>query len=125
MADAIKEEVTTNVIKKSQPKSSEVIIASKGETLFYETVTGRYFKSDIEVVRRIINELNKDLLSDMTITLNELFYSLNLDPTSVGDYLGWVIDDGLLEISLTSHLDTNDNPCVAINYDRTPTPINM
>ena len=124
-ADAIKEEVTTKVIKKSQPKSSEVIIASKGETLFYETVTGRYFKSDIEAVRRIINELNKDLMTDMTITLNELFYNLNLAPTSVGDELGWVIDDGLLEISLTSHLDSNDNPCVAINYDRTPTSINV
>ena len=123
-ADAIKDEVTTNVIKKSQPKSSEVIIASKGETLFYETVTGRYFKSDIEMVRRTINELNKDMMSNMTMTLNELFYNLNLDPTSVGDELGWVIDDGLLEISLTSHLDSNDAPCVAINYDRTPSAIN-
>ena len=99
----------------------EIIITGSGNTLCLDSISGRYFYSDIERIRKIENFLNKRLLDDMYITLNEVYYELGLDEIKIGDALGWDINKGLIELSFSSQLAQDDTPCLVIGYRNPPT----
>lgn len=113
-------EVRDNIIKdkieKNPVTTSEVIITDKGETLCYDLLLDKYFKSDIESIRRAINILNNRMINDMYVSLSELYDELNLKHTSMSDRLGWNIDQGLIEISFSSQIAEDGRPCIVLNY---------
>lgn len=111
----IRDEIKDARIKQHIVEDKEVLFTGDGEVLCYDVLTGRYFKSDIETIRQSINELNRDLMSDMWISLNELYYKLGLPGTKLGDEMGFDIDKGLIEVDYSSHLDAKNRPCLAID----------
>ncbi len=111
----IRDEIKDARIKQHIAEDKEVLFTGDGEVLCYDVLTGRYFKSDIETIRQSINELNRDLMSDMWISLNELYYKLGLPGTKLGDEMGFNIDKGLIEVDYSSHLDAKNRPCLAID----------
>lgn len=115
-----RDEISAERIKENPPSTNEVIFTGKGEVLCYDSLSGRYFKSDIEQIRRVLNQINKEFLTDMWISLNELYYELGLPPIKLGDQIGWDIDQGLIEISFSTQLSENGEPCLVMNYDVTP-----
>lgn len=119
-AQGIKDEIAKDKIKNNPPKVSEIIITGKGETLCYEALSGRYFKSDIEKIKRTLNELSRTMLSDMTMPLNEVYYALGLSSTKLGDLIGWHIDDGLIEPEFTSQLTEDGIPCLVLGFSSDP-----
>lgn len=99
----------------------DVILTEKGgNTICYDVISGRYFKSDIDRLRKIENELNRQMRDEMYVTLNEFYYAIGLDGTKIGDDLGWNIDKGYIELEFTSHLDANGTPCLVIDYRVAP-----
>ena len=101
----------------NNPVGADLIFSGTGEVLCYDSITGRYFNSEIEKIRKIINELNRRLMTEMFISLNEFYYELGLEPTKLGNDLGFNIDDGLLEIKFSSQLTKEERPCLVLNYD--------
>ena len=69
--------------------NSQVIVTEKGNTLCRDSISGRYFKSDIDKIKKVVNELNRQLIHQNYISLNEFYYELGLDSTKNGSYLGW------------------------------------
>lgn len=106
-------------VEKNPVSNCEVIITERGNTLCFDTISGRYFKSDIDKIKKAVNEINRELLDEMFITLNELYYELGLGRIAIGDDLGWDIANGLIEVYFSSQLDEYENPCLVLNY---PTP---
>lgn len=117
---AIKEAVVADKVKEHPLNTSEVIITGTGETLCYESVSGRYFKSDINRIKQIVNELNERLLRENYISLNEFFYELGLKPTKIGNDLGWSSSKGLIEVTFASCLSEDGVPCLAVDYRVAP-----
>ena len=116
----VRDEISGDRIKKNPPGSNEVIFTGKGEVLCYDSLSGRYFKSNIEHIRRSVNELNKQFLTDMWMSVNDLYYALGLAGTKLGDEIGWDLDKGLLEIQFNTQLTVDDEPCLVLNYDIMP-----
>lgn len=87
----VREKVSEERVEKNPLTKNEVVITEKGETLFMEPLSKRYFKSDIELIRRAENRLNKQILTDITgyVSLNEFYDEIGLDRTDLGDDLGW------------------------------------
>lgn len=112
----IRDEINKDRMDKVPYRSSEVFITPLGETLFLDVMSKRYFKSDINRVRAIINDINRRLLSEMYISLNELYYELGLASTKQGELLGWHVDDGLIELDISAHLSEDDTPCLVLDY---------
>lgn len=117
---AIREKIREDRIENNPVSNNQVIVASKGNTLCYDAISGRYFKSDIDRIKRAENELNKRMLSEMYISLNEFFDELGLDHISLGDELGWCLDDGLIEIDFSSHIADDGTPCLVVDYRVAP-----
>jgi hypothetical protein len=116
----VRDEISGDRIKANPPGTSEIIWTGKGEVLCYDTLTGRYFKSSIEHIRQAINTLNRDLMSEMFITLNEFYDAIGLAGTKLGEELGWSIERGLVEISFSSQITEDSEPCLVLNYTVTP-----
>ena len=116
----VRDAIAKDKIEKDPVKSHEVIITEKGNTLCYDAISGRYFRSDIEKIRKAENELNRRMLDEMYISLNEWYYEIGLKPTNVGDELGWNIKDGLMDISFSSQLTEDGEPCLVVDYHIAP-----
>ena len=103
------------------PNPSEVIITGKGETWFRESITHRYFKSDIEKVRKVENDLNREMLNSNTISVNDVLYALGLpsDHKVLGD-LGWDIDKHPIEFIFIPVMTEEVGVCIELDYRFAP-----
>jgi hypothetical protein len=97
-------------------RTSEIILTERGNTLCYDTISGRYFRSDIDQIKKAENELNRRMRDEMYISLNDLYSEIGLDQTSIGDEIGWNIDRGYIDIYYDSKLASDGTPCLAIEY---------
>ena len=116
----VREAIAKDKIEKNPVTNHEVIITSNGDTLCYEAISGRYFKSDIDKIKKAINEANHQLLNDSYISLNEVYDWIGLDHTKIGYDLGWNIEQGMIEVNFDSMLATDGTPCVVLDYDKMP-----
>lgn len=112
----VKDKVAKKNIDENPVSKNSVIITDKGNTLCYDITIGRYFKSDIEKIKKAVNEVNRRLVYDQYVSLNDFYSELGLEHTELGDELGWNLDDGLLELDFSSQLADDGTPCVVISY---------
>lgn len=113
---AVREAIAQDKLDKNPVSKSEVIMTEKGNTLCFDATSGRYFMSDIEQIKKAVNDLNKRMLSEMYISLNEFYDELGLNNTSLGDELGWNIDEGLIELDFSAKMAEDGRPCIAVDY---------
>ena len=116
----IREKVAQDEVNEKPASNSQIIITSKGNTLFRDSISGRYFRSDIETIKKTVNELNRQMIHQNYIALNEFYYEIGLDSVKSGSCLGWNLDGGLIEIDFTACIAENDEPCIVIDYSIAP-----
>lgn len=117
---SIRDAVAKDRIDRDPVTSREVIITERGNTLCYDVISGRYFKSDIEKLKKVENELNRQMRDEMYISLNEFYYEIGINPTSMGDDIGWNIEHGYIDLNFSSQLADDGTPCLVINYQVAP-----
>lgn len=117
---AIRDDIAKDKVKNDPVVNKEVIITGKGETLCYDTVSGRYFKCDIEKLHRVEGYLNKQIFSSMFVSLNDFYSEVGLRCTELGDDLGWNVDDAPIEFSYSSQLSDDDTPCLVVGFQVAP-----
>lgn len=117
----VRDAIAQDKVAEKPVSSSEVIITGGGDVICYESYTGRYFKSDMEKLRKAQNDFNAWLLSDMYASLNSWFGLIGLQPTTMGDELGWNADQQL-EVQFSSVLDETGKPALVIGYNYLPRP---
>ena len=116
-AAKVEEAIAADKVKENPPKDNQIIFTGKGDTLCYDEYSGRYFKSDPEKIRRIINDLNEQLISCMYINLNDFYRELGLSDIKLGDDFGWNIENGQIGVKFTSTLTEDDQPVLVLSYD--------
>lgn len=118
---AVKDLVAKEKIEKNPVSKNEVFITEKGNTLCYDSISGRYFKSDKEKIDKAVNTVNKRMLHNTYISLNEFYDEIGLPHNDVGDELGWNVDrDSLLDVYFSSHIADDGTPCLVMNYEVSP-----
>lgn len=116
----IRDKIDKDHIDKDPVSKKEIIVTKAGETLCYDALSGRYFKSDIEQIKKAVNELNKTMLRDMYVSLNEFYDELDLEHTDIGDQIGWNVDNGLIDVDFSSQIADDGTPCIVIRFDMPP-----
>ena len=109
------------------PAGANVIITGDGETLFLDELTHRYFRSDIEKVKRVINSLNARLIREDYISLNDYYDEIGIDRCNLGEELGWsIMGEGQIDVHYTSVNAYKDSdketpiPCMAVGFHVEP-----
>ena len=124
-AQEVKDAIAKDKVENDPVSRKEVVITDKGETLCYDALSGRYFKSDIEYIRRAVNNLNERLLFDTHISLNEYYDEIGLEEIfPMGENLGWTVDPdsankGLIELDFSSQL-AEGTPCLVVGFSNVP-----
>lgn len=116
----IKEKVSQEEVDKNPVSKTHVITTSKGNTLCRDSISGRYFKSDLDTIRKVINELNREMTYQNYVSLNEFYSKIGLESIKQGDRLGWNLDSGLIEIDFDTCLSDTEEPCVVIDFTTMP-----
>src|SRR5574344_625063 len=112
----VRDSIAKDKLDENPVTTREVIITEKGNTLCYDTISGRYFKSDIDKLKKAMNELNRNMLDEMFISLNDFYYEIGLSNTKLGDDLGWNVSEGLIDLKFSSQLTDDGTPCVVMDY---------
>lgn len=108
-----------------ESKDSEYIHSTgNGDTLIYDSLSGRYFRSSRNAIEAAVNALNKTLIDDYTASVNDFYNELDIPTIGAGNLIGWKIDKDQLEISFDSDMDRNGNPFLILNYYNRPIPLN-
>ena len=118
---AVREKISKERVEKQPVSSSEVYVTSKGDTLFLDPLSKRYFKSDIELIRKAENTLNKQMLHDISgyVSLNDFYCEIDLPYTDLGYDMGWNTDK-LIDLEFHPVMSDDGRPCLAIDYITPP-----
>lgn len=117
---AVREKVAEEKVKNNPIGPNEVIMIGNEDFYCIDSISGRCFKSNEVEIKRIENDINNRLLNYMYVSLNEFYSELGLSHTSIGDELGWNMDDGMLEIFITAVKDEKGRPCLVLDYNVAP-----
>lgn len=117
----IQEAVSKDIIAKSDQSKANIVLNDDSESIFYEPISGRYFKTSWNHILRAANELNATAIGEVAgdITLTDWFYELGLDKTNISDNMGWTVTGGksnMLSVEINSALTKDNKPCGAIYY---------
>lgn len=116
----IHDHIAKDKLEKDPVQNREVIITEKGTTLCYDSMFGRYFKSDRDAIQRAFTQINREIVSNDYVSLNELFNLLGLEAISMGYDLGWNFDDGEIEPIFSSQIAADGTPCLVLGYNVAP-----
>ena len=111
----VKDKISQNPVSKQ-----EVIVTGKGNVLCYETLSGRYFESDINTLRTAESVINQKLINENYALLNEFYYEIGLGMTDIGDDIGWEVSRGPFSLDVSSLVTEDGRPCLVIGYEVKP-----
>lgn len=113
-------EIANKAASKAQPVPRETIVYGEGDCLFYDAYSGRYFKSTVNKIDRVVNELNYTLLREMCVSLNEFYAGIGLDGISLGDQLGWN-EQRQIEVHYGAKVSEEGKAVVVVDFVVEPT----
>lgn len=114
----IKNKIVDKKVEKANENKSQIVFTGKGEDLFIDDWSGQIFKSSTVDVERAVNEWNAKMLREDQVTLNDLYYLLNIPEVPAGD-LGFESGHGPVEVIFGSSL-VDDKAYITMGFDRQP-----
>lgn len=111
----VHDEIAKEKLKRNPVKNNEVIITNNGDTLCYDPLSGRYFRSNIEKIKQAEIKINRTMIDDMSASLNDFYYEIGLEGTLMGDQLGWTVEN-MMDINFSSQLASDGTPCLVIEH---------
>ena len=55
------------------------------------------------------------MINEMDVSLNDFYYEIGLDGISIGEELGWNVNE-FIELNFSSQLASDGTPCLVLNY---------
>jgi hypothetical protein len=115
----IRDDVAQDRVTANPPGSREIMIVGNGEVLFFDQLTGRYFQSTVEDVKRAENKVNFELIHYMSCSLSHFYDEVGLQPTTYTDQVGWNLNNKM-EVVFSTVLSPDGRPCIAIDFRNPP-----
>lgn len=114
---SVRDEIATERIR-SNPPSNQIVVVGSGVICFDE-MSGRYFTSDMETIRKAMNDVNFKINNDLYASLTDFYDRIGLERTSMSDDVGWN-SDKLLSLRFSTVLSEDGRPAISISYDVYP-----
>jgi hypothetical protein len=117
----IRTQMARNEVTSRPPLSTDDIVSTgRGNALFFDELSKRYFWSDPAYVDKIFQNLNFQLLDEMYVSLNDYWDALGLPTTNPGNLICWCVNDGKIDPSfdviLVASGPYEGYPCKVIGF---------
>lgn len=122
---ALMGEVTKDIAERKAPAAvfqsqlTDVVDTGHGKTLFYDVPGEVYFYSDMNYMDKQVNDLNREVRTEMYFNWNELRYRWGLPYKKYGSELIFDVDNPL-EVRYEPELMDNGQVRVLVNYELIP-----
>jgi hypothetical protein len=120
--EKIRDALAQDSVDKDPPKG-QVLMLGEGEVLFKDSLTGRYFKSTVDKVRKAENAVNAQLFHYQICSLSFFYDELDQPGTELSDGIGWNMstsDDRQVKLELSTTLTPDEKPCIVIGFNVLP-----
>lgn len=117
----VRDEVVKDQVAANPPVQGNVIITGSGDVMLLDLFSGRYFQSNIETVKKAINEINAEVLAEDSVELTRFYQLVGLPSIGISDAVGWNNSQDLVDISVHPVMMDDGKPC--IGYEFTVQPI--
>lgn len=113
----VRDKVAEEQVKRNPVSKSELVITDKGNSLCFDPMSGRYFKTNIDLIKKAENNLNKKMLHSISgyVSLNDFYDELGLPHTDIGDDIGWNTDR-LIDMELSAQVSEQGEPSLVLEY---------
>lgn len=108
-----------NTKKMNDTPYSETLVMGDGDSIVYDSLSGRYFRTTLLAVEKSVVDMNFRILNDMYVSVNDFYEMLGIDFVSTGFDMGWNIDNKL-EVYYSSRITEDGKPCIVLNYENQP-----
>lgn len=115
----IRDEIAQDRVKATPINSREIILAGTGEVLCFDMLTGRYFQSTVEEIKKAENKVNFEIVNHMYASLSSFYDEIGLPATEISDTLGWNLNNRC-DVKFSTVMSTDNRPCVAIDFHILP-----
>jgi|SRR5580765_855640 len=118
-SDAVRDEIAQDRVQNNPPDTRQVLVTGTGDVLCYDMLTGRYFTSTMEDIKRAENKVNFELNQYMSCSLSNFYEEIGLAPTTYTDSVGWNMQN-MMEVKFSTVMSADNRPCLAIDFSRPP-----
>lgn len=115
----LRADIAQDRMHKSPVSEREIVMTGGGNVLCFEPFTGRYFNSDMETLKKAMNDLNYQVNNNYYASLSDFYDLVGLDHTTLSDDLGWNSDE-LMELVFDSVVASDGRPCLTFEYKVVP-----
>lgn len=98
---------------------ANIYATGKGDQLFYDPLSGRYFTSSWDEIEKAVIRLNKSIINGIWVTVNEWYTEIGLEGIGLGETSGWNVDH-LLDIGKYATMTMDDRSCLVLSYYQRP-----
>lgn len=116
----IHQRITENHMTNYPVSTLPVYSTGKGDSLFFDVYGGRYFRSDIESVKRAVTNLNETLFNFGQASLNEFYNEINLPTVKFGDDFIFNAENGSIKLDLMYSDAEDGSPCAEVDFEKSP-----
>lgn len=123
-AQEVEDQVAQQLMHENPPEVSNVISTGMGDQLIFDPLSGRYFTHDLNKVIAAANKINKRIICEIWVPVNEWYAELGLDEVGLGNTSGWNTDN-FLEIPnepkyFMTQMTEDGRSCAVITYYNRP-----
>lgn len=122
-ANKIEKEIIKEKIKEVPVDNggiTNIYYTGTGEQLFYDTFSGRYFRSSIQYVETCVNKVNKHIINEFLMSVNDFYNELGIPEIGAGNLLGWKSEGELLEVKFDSEISEIGDTVIILAYSNKP-----
>lgn len=117
----IRDSIAQDRVNANPPTTSQLILAGSGKVLCHDVLTGRYFESSVEEIKRAENAVNADIVNCSYASLSQFYDEVGLPPTPYSDQVGWNLDNKC-EVQFSTVMAPDDRPCISVDFAGWPKP---
>lgn len=113
--EEIQDEIQQDTLRDRNPEEELVHQTGNGDYLCYDVPSGRYFRSNIEEVRKAEVQLTKDLMYG-PVSLNRFYDLLDLPGIPLGDMVGFDPNGDMINVQFSTQISPTNEPAFVLDY---------
>lgn len=123
-AQEIEDAVGQKLMEENPIRSATVISTGRGDQLVFDPLSGRYFTTNLNDLIACANKLNKKIINEMWVTVNDWYAEIGLDEVGLGGSSGWNVDH-FIDIpddpkKFQTSMSEDGRSCAVITYYNRP-----
>lgn len=116
---AARDELAQERMDRNPISKNAVLITGTGLVPCYDVYSGRYFESDMESLKKAMNDINYRVNNHDGASVNEFYDKIGLPHIEVGEEMGWNSDE-LLDIHFATTMTDDQRPAISLEFRAKP-----